>query len=1392
MALNVDKNRQVAGYTTTPSAPAKAEQPAVSSQQSIFSSGSSSNSGIYTVKKGDSLWKLAKEQLIAAGNPNPSNAQIIEAMNKIAQANGCSSVEECSKKFFYQIGNELNLQGLFGNPKPEPVVEETPIEPETPVLSEQETKIKEELKSKFPDLKLENMTDSEVKTFLDNLKETNPELLSALESTVSTRGAEEVASTEEASEQPQTTSLTEEQTTVLQEQLTQYISEHPEVVTERSTTPQQSVAKSEMEQLAEKTGIEGDIDEVIATLKAKDKSELSADEARLLSLYDAKVAQQKDIDNLAQIAKEMVSSGMLDKSPQEQMETVLDKYLTKTEGEKYTSLSPKEKKEYLNQKIKVLTSIVQDNSAGTTVASVTEQKRAALNAMMVLGITEQKGLSLEQIQNMPKSERDSMIKEAKNKTIKTIIAGISDKVGASSNNGSYEKKVDSYAGAILEYIDDEYNKISDPAKKAEYRENKIKEFAIKQLGYSETQVNNMFNYPKLKEAVLSEVGITMEAIVSKAQDGDIVGAMENYKNEPLADRLNTKLQFLEMQYEKHPSEHLDSLIHKTRMEKMVYDNSPKYGIDEIKTEQDFIIATERMLQDENSGLTLEEKQMFKKMIERKTLLLQYCPDAASDNHEMDVSNAERASQYNQSLKQGYDDEFGGMTDDNVDEFDENLKRWFNTPDINEIEAFKQFAKEYGLSQETINGIVRKYADPKLTAKTAAYAKNAQDIATVTNTGAMSENEKCHEVLQNVYGTIADREGFNDNESLITIGKVGANYEFLHDSFTKGLIKYKEKEDVSSIICNINNSGEVSDAGLAGLNQSLVTNAPSDEDKLFYGQYISENTNNAAALEGLAAASRSISNARIRNLYNSHVTNAAQSLPPSSQSAINTAIKTGKISNTTLSQTTPPASSSSNTHSSSGNNSNPRTSGSSNSHSTTQTQSQTQNYSQPQQTTYNYNTPTTNTYTNPQTSTTSSVKKSSLASPSLSQADVARVAASNEAKRQQAMEHAKETAQTIDEAVEDWNKKHAKKLSVEDIDTVKAAAAVEAAREAVESSATSESEKERILTALYNATSIGEVYNILVEALGVTRVQDKFIEILASSGSTSNIKAFVASRAGDSDSLVKQLFLRTSSTSLKKELLGMLSSDTVAELLANKQITDLTSVDQRILINYVMKNIHLMSNTEFAKFLNAIADPVEKNKLIEIRTGVSQMRSRKPKTDAVQAKSETSEIETTTTSEAPTVQPTPQAYSFMQETKQAPTAESATAPAQPEEPITTAQPKLGSGEISRDLGDGTILTREGAGFGAISNTDFDLTRVVQKPKHKDGAPIGMEDETLTVGSAEWNKKYNKNNVQTTAFTLASLEEEFGDEDFGGIWGGTSGNFKGKKPDKKLHRGLKFNA
>jgi LysM repeat protein len=54
----------------------------------------------YIIKKGETLWDVAKAMLIENGNARPTHLEILDAGDAIAKVNGCKDREECRMKFF--------------------------------------------------------------------------------------------------------------------------------------------------------------------------------------------------------------------------------------------------------------------------------------------------------------------------------------------------------------------------------------------------------------------------------------------------------------------------------------------------------------------------------------------------------------------------------------------------------------------------------------------------------------------------------------------------------------------------------------------------------------------------------------------------------------------------------------------------------------------------------------------------------------------------------------------------------------------------------------------------------------------------------------------------------------------------------------------------------------------------------------------------------------------------------------------------------------------------------------------------------------------------------------------------------------------------------------------
>ena len=130
----------------------------------------------YEIKKGDTLWGVAKKQLQVSGSKKPTNAQIVAAMKQIAETNGCKDIDECANKFFNKVGNKLDVTGfsnrvadetfvdfndgaVLGKPKAEKPAQPslpdtvTPAETKLPELTEAQLKeLKDKLGKEFPQL----------------------------------------------------------------------------------------------------------------------------------------------------------------------------------------------------------------------------------------------------------------------------------------------------------------------------------------------------------------------------------------------------------------------------------------------------------------------------------------------------------------------------------------------------------------------------------------------------------------------------------------------------------------------------------------------------------------------------------------------------------------------------------------------------------------------------------------------------------------------------------------------------------------------------------------------------------------------------------------------------------------------------------------------------------------------------------------------------------------------------------------------------------------------------------------------------------------------------------------------------------------------------------------
>ena len=424
-----------------------------------------------------------------------------------------------------------------------------------------------------------------------------------------------------------------------------------------------------------------------------------------------------------------------------------------------------------------------------------------------------------------------------------------------------------------------------------------------------------------------------------------------------------------------------------------------------------------------------------------------------------------------------------------------------------------------------------------------------------------------------------------------------------------------------------------------------------------------------------------------------------------------------------------------------------------------------------------------TYSTTPTSSTSYVDPAKVEAEAIAQQ-----VAANEEMKELAMANVEEVKQAIDESIAEWELKQQLKLNDEVIEELKQAVVSEAIEDVI---STSKTKKRAIFEKLSSANSVSEVYDILLSALG-TKVHEKFINRLAKAGSVGDVHAFIKSRAGNTD-LIKQILMKTSSISLKSELIALLPDSDVLELLDKNLINTLENVDHQVIYTYVSKNIYSLTQTNFANYLKYLPFD-EREKLIEMRNKAFGIQP-----ENAEAEAEVEIAQSATEAQAP------QQNSFGNAFAQTnPVTQSANPMTQPEQNPLASKPKKAdnsaaeapqtkfkAGETTKTLSDGRVITNQGTTFAGVSNNAYNDEgfRVVdpKKEKQKEGAPIGMNDEVLTPGSPEWYREYDKQ-APTTAFTMAALDDDMEND---GLNLG-SNRVKIGQPIKKKYNTKGFNA
>ena len=385
-----------------------------------------------------------------------------------------------------------------------------------------------------------------------------------------------------------------------------------------------------------------------------------------------------------------------------------------------------------------------------------------------------------------------------------------------------------------------------------------------------------------------------------------------------------------------------------------------------------------------------------------------------------------------------------------------------------------------------------------------------------------------------------------------------------------------QEESLSISKGILISDRVSDANSSKFSKLLIENANDAQEQLtFAREYTS--LGRASVTEGVAAAGNSVDSS-VRNEYNNIISNAVSSgnYTDNEVANIKNALKTGEISKETLAKTTPPSVSNPTPEA--------KTQTAAKAQQVEPAPAKTVEQARTQAVAEQVHAPKVSADIKPQTVKPSGVEAKTTVS------------------KQAALNNAAETKASIDKAVKDWEDKHNTKLTDKEVSEIKAAVSVDIINNIVGDSKIAETSKQDVLKIVESSSNINELFSTLISLYG-SKVQTKFVESLAVYGSSTQIHSFAQSSRNND--IIKDLYRRCSSSGLKNELLGLLSPSSVYEMLSAGQIHDLSSVNYKVLKEYVVKNLSYMSNAEFNNYLKFLPFD-ERQALVKLRSNDSPL------------------------------------------------------------------------------------------------------------------------------------------------------------------------------------------
>lgn len=950
------------------------------------------------------------------------------------------------------------------------------------------------------------------------------------------------------------------------------------VTTGATETP---TAKSQLENdvdaYIEQTKFKGDIDDLKAQLLQKQKSSqsLTPEELKILTQLQQndKILEEK-INNITKVGiskigktiakgainaitnihefneqnlismKTLLSEEFRQKTPSEKLNILTDAYLGKNYPD-YKNLSDEEKKEIREKEInKILDILDPDNSK----LSPKEQNKLVMDAASLLQYAHSSNVSIEDLKKMPADALKVELQKAKQEQLNNIIKLIpQDELKGKTP----EQKVMMYADLILSSTDDEYNKLEGKEKEA-YLANKADDFLENNLGIKgwknlpAKEKEHLFKNASGLMCMLAEEGITYQ----------------EYMNFSTAKKTSKLIQY----YEKNDYKVPPTLKAKNNIIKEL----EKQGIEEPKEKDVFNYLTQ---QEKLGKISKAESPLLKEMRAFNNIIGGKSEDKKASN----ASNLTYAEMLGCDTKTYITHQLEDITPENIASNKKSINMLIdgaiNDRDIEQINTIKEILTQKGFSKEQIDALITPESYAHFAAQ--GYVDNdgktsGQAIAQIASIKDANAQEMA------IRGTEISSQ-YLEKDELQNFGEEIVPHEKLVPAFTKSLNnrQHISLEDAAEVSMNLVKSDNVSNASKAIFTQNMIESAKVNgpQEQVYFGKEFSS-VDNAAVIEGLAAASKSVDSS-VQAQYNSYIDNAIKKFPPEQQSVIQsivqTARETGTISQTTLTQQTPPLQSN-NTNSSSNNN-------------TVKTSTATQ--SQQGTRTVATATPTKGTAPKVKTTKTQTTENVSVSNTSRALKQKVNIIADR------IIEF--ETKKAENTKVREQQRSKNQAATTEEIKNSSAQSSTNISK-AQNTSQTANSNEtllnqadEHILKEIFNTGGITALYDALVEKTGNNN-QEIFFEKLVQFAKPSDVISFANSYKHNKDVLLT-LINYCPNKEMKFDLLNMLPSQTINELISTQRInsTDFEKlvrngkVDSKTIIEFLKKNKSGMSADELKKY-----------------------------------------------------------------------------------------------------------------------------------------------------------------------------------------------------------------